>query len=179
MAIEFRCTGCRKLLRSDDDAAGKQAKCPECGAVAVVPNAPGSAPESSQYPSVRPVNASPFAQGAPVAPPRKPGKVVAVAIMLIVGGGIAAALAITDLLMAFGLCFTAILAPYEIVLAILAIIKGVRLLGATAHCELPPKGIAVMQIVNIINCDVTNMVLGIVTLAFCGDPEVKAYLRGY
>jgi len=37
MAIEFRCTQCNKLLRASDEAAGKQAKCPECGAVMPVP----------------------------------------------------------------------------------------------------------------------------------------------
>jgi hypothetical protein len=178
MAIEFRCTGCRKLLRSDDDAAGKQARCPECGAVAEVPAAPGTAPASSTSPFVQPVSTSPFGPATATGAPPKPGKVLAIAIMLIVGGGLAASLAITDLLMAFGVCFTAILAPYEIVLAILAITKGVRLLSANAYIEAPPKGIAIMQIVNIINCDVTNLVLGIIVLAFCNDPDVKAYLRG-
>ncbi len=37
MPIEFRCTQCDKLLRTADDAAGKQAKCPECGAISAVP----------------------------------------------------------------------------------------------------------------------------------------------
>ncbi len=30
MPIEFRCLQCGKLLRTGDDTAGKQAKCPEC-----------------------------------------------------------------------------------------------------------------------------------------------------
>jgi phage FluMu protein Com len=37
MPIEFRCTQCQRLLRTQDDAAGKQAKCPECGTILVVP----------------------------------------------------------------------------------------------------------------------------------------------
>lgn len=37
MPIEFRCTQCNKLLRTGDDTAGKQAKCPECGAVMTIP----------------------------------------------------------------------------------------------------------------------------------------------
>lgn len=37
MAIEFRCMTCQRLLRTQDDAAGKQAKCPECGTVLMVP----------------------------------------------------------------------------------------------------------------------------------------------
>ncbi len=38
MAIEFRCTECQKLLRTGDDTAGKQAKCPECGGLMTVPS---------------------------------------------------------------------------------------------------------------------------------------------
>ena len=37
MPIEFRCTRCNKLLRTGDDTAGKQAKCPECGTVMPIP----------------------------------------------------------------------------------------------------------------------------------------------
>jgi len=42
MAIEFRCTQCGKLLRTGDDTAGRQAKCPECGAVSTIPSAGGT-----------------------------------------------------------------------------------------------------------------------------------------
>lgn len=37
MPIEFRCSGCGKLLRVPDEAAGKQAQCPACGRVLPVP----------------------------------------------------------------------------------------------------------------------------------------------
>lgn len=43
MPIEFRCTQCQRLLRTQDDSAGKQAKCPECGTIMVVP-----APEADE-----------------------------------------------------------------------------------------------------------------------------------
>jgi len=43
MPIEFRCTGCGRLLRTGDDTAGKTAQCPECGAMVTVPP-PGSGP---------------------------------------------------------------------------------------------------------------------------------------
>jgi phage FluMu protein Com/uncharacterized membrane protein len=39
MSIEFRCVHCSKLLRTGDDTAGKQAKCPECGTLMTVPAA--------------------------------------------------------------------------------------------------------------------------------------------
>jgi phage FluMu protein Com len=177
MAIEFRCTGCHKLLRSDDDAAGKKAQCPECGVVATVPNAPGTALDSSNYPPVRAVTSPPHVSSANGLPP-KPSKVTAMGIMFIVGGVIAASLAISDLIIACFLCFTSVFAVYEIILAVLAITKGVRLLGASAYAEPPPNGIAVMQIVNVIHCDFANLAMGIVNLVFCNDPEVRAYLHG-
>lgn len=43
MPIEFRCAKCSKLLRTPDDTAGKQAKCPECGEVTTIPS-PGVLP---------------------------------------------------------------------------------------------------------------------------------------
>ncbi|MBN2216580.1 MAG: hypothetical protein JW719_04315 [Pirellulales bacterium] len=39
MPIEFPCGQCGKLLRTADDAAGRQARCPACGAVTDVPHA--------------------------------------------------------------------------------------------------------------------------------------------
>ena len=39
MAIEFRCVQCGKLLRTGDETAGKQARCPECGSVMAIPQA--------------------------------------------------------------------------------------------------------------------------------------------
>ncbi len=50
MPIEFRCTGCQKLLRTQEGTEGKQAKCPVCGTLVLIPNPnvppalPGEAP---------------------------------------------------------------------------------------------------------------------------------------
>lgn len=44
MSIEFRCGQCGKLLRTGDETAGKQAKCPSCGAVQPIPTAWIAAP---------------------------------------------------------------------------------------------------------------------------------------
>ncbi len=51
MPIEFRCGGCGKLLRTADDSAGKQAKCPDCGTVQMVP-LPQPAPPPFEMASV-------------------------------------------------------------------------------------------------------------------------------
>lgn len=51
MPIEFRCTQCQKLLRTQDDTAGKQAKCPHCGAMVSIPLPGGSEPFGGPLPS--------------------------------------------------------------------------------------------------------------------------------
>ncbi|MCX7427048.1 MAG: hypothetical protein NTW96_15665, partial [Planctomycetia bacterium] len=68
MPIEFRCSQCGKLLRTGDDTAGKQAKCPACGAIVNVPRPAVPPPPSGQSPfgpapSSPPVPGSPFAAG--------------------------------------------------------------------------------------------------------------------
>jgi len=69
MPIEFRCTACNRLLRTGDDTAGKQAKCPDCGAVVLVPDGsadagtPGDSPFAAPLPSHKPAG-NPFGSGA-------------------------------------------------------------------------------------------------------------------
>jgi len=46
--IEFRCSECGKQLRAKDDAAGKKGKCPQCGAMLVVPNGEMGTIEAAQ-----------------------------------------------------------------------------------------------------------------------------------
>lgn len=69
MPIEFRCDQCGKLLRTGDETAGKQAKCPSCGTVQPIPTPLSSAhpPASRQGSSSA---GSPFAAGD--APPLVP-----------------------------------------------------------------------------------------------------------
>ncbi len=67
---------------------------------------------------------------------------------------------------------------YSLILGIMAIIKGSQMLGSNpAPAFASAKTIAIMQIVNIINCDMVNLTLGIITLVFLKDPEVKDWLR--
>jgi hypothetical protein len=63
MPIEFRCTSCQQQLRVPDESAGRNAKCPKCGAVAVVPSA-SVAPLSGYSPLSQPLPSSPFAEAA-------------------------------------------------------------------------------------------------------------------
>ena len=69
MSIEFRCSGCSKLLRTPDEAAGKRAKCPDCGTILDVPVAtlPEPTPDAAGPEWGGPTGPSPFA--APSANP--------------------------------------------------------------------------------------------------------------
>src|SRR5262245_19772262 len=44
MPIEFRCSQCSQLLRVPDDSAGKNARCPKCQALMIVPGGTADAP---------------------------------------------------------------------------------------------------------------------------------------
>lgn len=61
MPIEFRCHRCQRLLRTADNTAGKQTKCPECGTILDIPN--------QATPPPTPQAASPFGAGGPKPPP--------------------------------------------------------------------------------------------------------------
>ena len=62
MPIEFRCPSCQQQLRVPDESAGKNAKCPKCGTIAVIPRgtnyemAPPPPPPSSPPPPPPPAN---------------------------------------------------------------------------------------------------------------------------
>jgi hypothetical protein len=84
MAIEFRCTGCQRLLRVADEAVGSQAQCPECGGVSIVPPASQGPPSpfatgpsqggEPEWVSPLPSGESPFGAGGPQSSP-PPGEV--------------------------------------------------------------------------------------------------------
>ncbi len=65
MPIQFRCPQCNKLLQTRDDAAGKQAKCPDCGALVTVPGPGEEAPAGAGPPGAG-EGASPFGGPPPV-----------------------------------------------------------------------------------------------------------------
>jgi hypothetical protein len=74
MPIEFNCTQCGKQLRTPDETAGRNAKCPQCGAIMQIPNFSGPAPQQppafGPSPGQQP-GASPF--GLPPAQPADQG----------------------------------------------------------------------------------------------------------
>lgn len=66
MPIEFSCTQCGKQLRTPDETAGKNAKCPQCGAIMQIPAT--SHPAAQEPPAFGP---SPF--GSPPPQPEQAG----------------------------------------------------------------------------------------------------------
>ena len=58
MAIEFPCPRCSQLLRTPDDTAGRQAKCPQCSSIVDIPTA--GEPDRSEQPAAAGSN-NPFA----------------------------------------------------------------------------------------------------------------------
>ncbi len=128
----------------------------------------------SPVPSTPPA-AAPVAVVPPGGQPAIPGKMQAISIMTLVGG-------ILAILTCFGIGLgtAGIWIPwiYSLILGIMATIKGSQMLGSNpAPAFASARTIAIMQIVNIINCDMVNLTLGIITLVFLNDPEVREHLR--
>lgn len=96
-----------------------------------------------------------------------PGKVQAVRVMMIVGGAVALITALTWAITGIGLLWPG--TYYSGVLGFMAIFRG------TSLNKPSPKGISIMQIINIVNCDIVNLALGIVQLVLLNDPECDRY----
>lgn len=65
---------------------------------------------------------------------------------------------------------------FGIVWGILAIIRGVNLLGDQwAYCE--PRTLVIMQIIQVVNLDIVNLTMGIIGLVFLNDGEVRSAFK--
>jgi phage FluMu protein Com len=62
MPIEFRCSGCGKLLRTPDESAGQKARCPGCGTIVGIPAA--STATAEPIADTTQANANPFQDNA-------------------------------------------------------------------------------------------------------------------
>lgn len=104
---------------------------------------------------------------------KKPEKLSAVGGIMLAGGIMALLVALG---IGIGSGFACCLWPgtwYGFVVGILLIIRGSNLLGESP--DYAPRGLAVCQIILIVNLDVINLILGILATVFLNDPEVKAY----
>jgi hypothetical protein len=114
----------------------------------------------------------------PVAYAAKPGKVQAIAIMCLVDG-------ILNVLYSLSLTCGAVISiigilalPFTLypgVLGVMEIVYAAQLLSDPPRVKKPAKYLAVMQICNIIVGDVISLVIGILSLFFYDDYEVRDY----
>ena len=204
MSDTITCPSCQRTLRVPESLRGQLVKCPTCEQTftASPPDAPPPRQEAPPRPRDRYEDEPPPRRVRrdeweddrdDYDRPRrrgveKPGKVQAIAIMTLVGG-IMATLVSVGILGYFGLVGVASMGVglvcclwpgpyYGLVVGIMAIVKGSQLLGENAHRSAPPTTIAVMQIINVINGDFVNLTMGILTLVFLSEPEVKRFFRG-
>jgi hypothetical protein len=184
------CAACGRSLHVPDDLLGQDVKCPACHHTFTAPDGGSAPPREAPAPRRVAEHAEtaaydPPAPGGgggafaatpwPYAQADKPGKAQAIAIMTMAGGVVALLVGAGLALSCIGLAWPG--TYYSFVLGVMAVLKASALLGDGARGEQPPKAIAIMQIINVVNGDVVNLTLGIVTLVFLGDREVRAYFR--
>jgi hypothetical protein len=190
MTTVINCPGCQKGLQLPESLVGHEVQCPTCSRTftAAVDRAPATPPNYAQDE----VESRPSRRGS--VPPGgnddyydetpsrrrargKPGKVQAISIMMLVGGIYALVHALGAVAASGLACCIWPGVYYAIVMGIMAILRASPLLGETAYLQSAPKAVAIMQIVNIVNLDVVNCVMGILTLVFLNEPEVRRYFR--
>lgn len=116
---------------------------------------------------------------------QKPGQVQAVGIMMLVGsimsllyalGIIIYILAVAAATLGVGLLCCLWPGIYvAAVFGILGLIRGINMLNQDDQG--PPRTLAILQIICVVNGDIINCVLGIVSLVMLNDPQVRAYYR--
>jgi predicted Zn finger-like uncharacterized protein len=203
MSFTITCPSCQRTLRVPESLVGQAVKCPSCAHQFTAPEQiedepaprpasdrpsrrPAETPqddyEDERRPSKRRARADDHVEEYEEEPRRrrsrsgeKPGKVQAIAIMVLVGGIFACVLSCSWTLFSGFVCCLWPGVYYGLVMGIMAIVRGANLLSEKAHRVTPPQGIAIMMIINIINSDVVNLTLGILVLVFLADEEVKDY----
>jgi hypothetical protein len=127
-----------------------------------------------------------YAAPRPYAGPHKPGKVQAIAIMTLIDGilNVLYGLFLAGFMGLLGgigsggvLCLCIPSGLFALTVGILEIVGGAQLLSTPPKVQGIPKYVAIMQILNITSGNVFSLVIGILALAFSGDPEVAAYFH--
>ncbi len=194
MAQLISCSECRKQLQVPDELLGKTVQCPECGHM-FIGAATATEPLSASRPEPEPRHARDEKQeersryddddydevpnlrrsAGGRRRGQKPSKVTNLGVLSLIGGIYAILWAVGFGGGSGGLCCLWPGTYYSIVVGILAIVKGAALLGDSAYDTASPTGIGIMLIINIVNVDVVNLVLGVIILVSCNDDEVREY----
>jgi len=141
-------------------------------------------PAYPQYPLASPPPPYP-AYNAGSQPGVKPGKVQAIAIMNLIDG-------VLNVMWGIGLTCSAVasligilLIPftvYPIILGIMELVYASQLLSTPPGVRKPAQYLAIMQLLNIVLFEPISLIIGIISLVFYSDEEVKRYfesLSGY
>jgi hypothetical protein len=201
--LTVSCPDCQRPLRVPESLLGQMVKCPSCARTFAAPDSPEDVPPPRRPEPVREPEPPPRRRYEErddyrerVRRPaddyeeedyprdrrgrEKPGKVQAIAIMTLVGGILAVLLGLWLLFVGVFTCLFLFWPGtyYSLVVGIMAIIKGSQLLGPEAHRQSPPQAIAIMQIANIVNGDVPNCVMGILSLVFLSEKPVARFFHG-
>jgi ribosomal protein S27E len=190
MTTIINCPSCDRGLQLPESLAGQPVQCPTCGHTFTASadghgaSAPVYRPDDVELPpSSRPAAPPSHEEDLDEPPSRarrreKPAKVQAISIMMMIGGIYALVHALGATIGSGFVCCVWPGVYYAIVMGIMAIVAASPLLGENAHLQAAPRGIAIMQIINIINLDVVNCAMGIISLVFLNEPEVRRYFRG-
>lgn len=103
-----------------------------------------------------------------------PGNLKTIGVLQLIGG-IYAIMHCLGLVL--GTCFCAFWPGVWLgfVWAILAIIRGAAMMNGTDRSPTPPTVLLTLQILLIMNCDIMNMILGIVALSMANNEDVQNY----
>jgi predicted Zn finger-like uncharacterized protein len=200
------CPACSRELRVPDGLLGQLVKCPACGNTFTAPESPDRIPAAPRRAApaaddreVIPPRDDDDPREAEEVPPRRrasderdrdeddrprprsrrdrkpPDKVHALSVMTLVGGIVAILWSVGWMLTCVGLLWPG--TYYSLVCGIIAVVRGCQLLSGNMFAEGPPTATAILQIINVINLDLINLVLGILILTFLNDDEVKRFFR--
>lgn len=193
------CPECEGVLKVPRKLLGQEVKCPTCGATfEATTDKPAPVPVRQEEEDEEEVSLENLERRPPSRRSRsgrrrsarndgsryrrpgieKPGKVQAVGVMMLIGGILGILLSIGLGVGSYGLCCLWPGTYFSLIMGIMAVVKASQLLGEDAWKMPAPTAIAVMQIVNIINGDINNCVLGIISVVFLSEEEVRGYFRG-
>lgn len=110
--------------------------------------------------------------------PRKPGKLTAIAIIMLVSGIINCLYSLYYIVLApFTMCLSLIVLPLILTTGIMEIVHASKLLKDPIEVYKPATAIAILEICCVLLCSMFAVVAGILSLVFWSDPEVKQYYR--
>lgn len=169
------CPGCQGRLSVVPSDLGTNVECPYCQTAFLAKRATIAEPEREA--DDRPRNRWDEAGDYDDEPRRrrgKPGTVSAIGGLLL-GGGIYALLhALASVLLSHLTCCLWPGVYFALVWGVLAIIRGSAMLRQN-DLHRSPKTLVILQIILIVNFDVINCVLGIISLILLSSPESRAY----